>query len=134
VATVGGEALFQENERWWLTEGIAEYIQEDGRALGRYDGRYSVRRYLRERTWRGDLDGLTPADKDKDWEVGAKYGLAYYGTRCIGDRFGRDKLLEFVDMVLRNSLNAEVAADSVLGKPWATVEKDCLAYTREAAG
>jgi hypothetical protein len=135
AATLAGRRFAERlDQRWWLTEGIAEYVEEQGRSLRSYPGRPDVRRLLREGGWKGDLETLRPAEGDEDWEVSAKYGIAYYATRCIDERFGRTKLLRFVADTLRESLPFAAASEVDFDADWATVERDCARSVRTAAG
>ncbi|SNT37161.1 hypothetical protein SAMN05421812_10586 [Asanoa hainanensis] len=120
--------------RWWLSEGVAEYIEWDGRGLGAYDGRSDVRRFIREKRYAGDLDQLGPGDKTPDWQVSAHYGLGFYATRCIADQYGHAKLMAFTDAVLRGGRSPADESPTSLGAPWKTVSKKCLAYTKKAVG
>jgi hypothetical protein len=119
---------------WWVTEGIAEYIEWDGRSPADYDRRGDVRRYLREKRFRGDPALLVPPPGATDWEVSGAYGIAYYYNRCVADVYRKDNLLPFVDNMLRGRQSAAEAAHNVLGQEWPAVTKRCLAYTKKAVG
>ncbi|WP_203708221.1 hypothetical protein [Asanoa iriomotensis] len=71
---------------------------------------------------------------DADGEISAKYGLSYYASRCIDEKYGRKKLPALVDAVLRNGEDAAAASQRILGAKWTAVESACLSYSRKAAG
>ncbi|HEV7708123.1 MAG TPA: hypothetical protein VGP16_08015, partial [Asanoa sp.] len=122
------------NAVWWLIEGIAEYVEWDGRGLGGYDGRQDVRRFLREKRFAGDPALVAPTDDPDDWEVNADYGIGFYYTRCIADRFGQDRLLAFTEAVLHDGDVVAPAATNTLGGSWPDITKRCLTYTKRAVG
>ncbi|SNT58247.1 hypothetical protein SAMN05421812_110279 [Asanoa hainanensis] len=135
VATLAGRDYRDYNgENWWLTEGIAEYIEWDGRSVGSYDRKLSSRKFLREKSYKGDLEKLVPDDDAPDWQIDAAYGLAYYATRCVADQYGHKKLMKFADQVLRNGRPSEAESPVILGADWKTVSKRCLAYTKQKVG
>ncbi|MEV4618464.1 hypothetical protein AB0J74_07055 [Asanoa sp. NPDC049573] len=135
VATLAGREYHDYyGENWWLTEGIAEYIEWDGRGISGYDRQDSARRALRQKTFTGDLEKLVPADDADDWQIDAAYGLGFYATSCISDQFGHAKLMDFADEVLRAGRPSEVAAPQILGAEWSTVTKRCLTYTKQKVG
>jgi len=135
VATLAGrDYRLISDARWWLTEGIAEYIQWDGRTLRAYDRASAVRRFIREKRYTGELDELGPGAKTPDWQVAAQYGLGFNATRCIADQFGHAKLMAFTDGVLRGGRAPADEAATSLGVPWPQVTKRCLTYTRDAVG
>ncbi|MEV4533355.1 hypothetical protein AB0J82_05930 [Asanoa sp. NPDC049518] len=135
VATLAGRDYRDYNgENWWLTEGIAEYVEWDGRSIGSYDRRLSSRKFLREKSYKGTLERLVPDDDAPDWQIDAAYGLAYYATRCIADQYGHAKMMRFADQVLRNGRPSEAESPVILGADWKTVGKRCLAYTKQKVG
>ncbi|GIF46839.1 hypothetical protein DFJ67_1530 [Asanoa ferruginea] len=135
VATLAGrEYRDYYGENWWLTEGIAEYIEWDGRGIAGYDRQQSARRLLREKRFTGNLEKLVPADNAADWQIDGAYGLGFYATSCISDQFGHAKLMDFANEVLRAGRPSEVAAPQILKAEWSTVTKRCLAYTKQKVG
>jgi hypothetical protein len=133
VATLSSDEYTHEGN-FWLIEGIAEYIQEYGRPVGRYDGRLAVRRYLREDKWDGAVNVTEPTASTPDWQVGAKYGISYYAMRRLGERFGQAKLLEFFRAVVREGVVLDTAARRLGGVSWASLNADCARYIRRQAG
>lgn len=130
VATLSTDAHADDSD-FWLIEGMAEYIQESGRKVGSYDGRYSVRRFLDTGTWDGDVAVTEPTGNSEDWEVAAAYGIGYYAVRRMAERFGREKLTRFFTLlVLERGKTLDVASRSSFGVPWKSVNADCAKYVR----
>lgn len=130
VATLTADNNVGQND-FWLVEGIAEYIQEKGRPVSRYDGRYAVQRYLNSGKWDGDVNVAEPTGSTPDSQVAAKYGIGYYAVRRIAERFGEAKMIEFfTGVVLSGGRTLDQYARSVLGASWANVNADCAKYVR----
>jgi hypothetical protein len=128
VATLrGAEGL----DDWWLVEGIAEYVQMSGRPLSQYDGLEETRRWV-DGGWDGDIAVDAPRDSTPEWQVGARYGVAFLAVRCIADRFGRDKMIEYFAAVKNSGQSARAAAESVLDEEWGVLAETCSAYVRNA--
>ncbi|GIF73448.1 hypothetical protein [Asanoa siamensis] len=135
VATLAGRDYRDYNgENWWLTEGIAEYVEWDGRPVNAYDRELNSRRMVREKKFKGDLEKLVPKDNAPDWQIDGAYGLGYYATRCIADQYGHDKLMRFADAVLRGGRPSAAEAEPILGVDWPTVTKRCFTYTKQKVG
>jgi len=133
VATLAGRDYRDINgENWWLTEGIAEYIEWEGRRRDAYDRQAAVRRLVSQATYYGELEKSVPRDDDPDWKVEAYYGVGFYATRCIADHYGEAKLLEFADMVLRGGRPSGAESGPILGIEWDALQKRCLRYTKDA--
>jgi hypothetical protein len=126
VATLHGvEGL----DDWWLVEGIAEYVQMSGRPLSQYDGLEETRRWVNG-DWDGDVAVDAPRDSTPEWQVGARYGVAFLAVRCMADRFGRDKMVEYFAAVANSGQSARTAAESVLGEEWDVLNDTCAEYVR----
>ncbi|GIF46837.1 hypothetical protein DFJ67_1528 [Asanoa ferruginea] len=135
VATLAGREYHADTDAdWWLTEGIAEYIEWDKRGMANYDRKQSSRRLIRERKFKGNLEKLVPDDDAPDWQIDAAYGLGYYATSCIAAQFGQKKLMNLVDQLLREGRAVSVVSDQYLGVPWPTVSKRCFTYTKQKLG
>jgi hypothetical protein len=112
-----------------LTEGIAEYIEEDGRPIRSYYRFADVRDYVRSGQFDGDLDRLDGLFATDDSSV--MYGMGYLTWRCIESRYGQEKLLAFAgDLFQRGYGPAHAETD--LGEPWDAVERACASYIRSA--
>ncbi|GIF48324.1 hypothetical protein DFJ67_1191 [Asanoa ferruginea] len=135
VASGANAALSDyDGSAWWLNEGLAELAGENGAALGDYGRREDVRRYLGKNSYKGDLATAWPSEKATDDVISAKYGIAYYATRCIDEKYGRKKLMALVDALVRHDASGADAAPTALGASWKTVQSTCLSYTRRAVG
>jgi hypothetical protein len=135
VATLAGREYHDYyGENWWLTEGIAEFIEWDGRGISGYDRRQSARRSVSEKKFTGNLEKLVPADNAADWQIDAAYGLGFYATSCISDQYGHAKLMKFAEQVLRAGRPSEVVSDEVFKTEWSTVTKRCFTYTKQKIG
>jgi hypothetical protein len=128
VVTIGSNF----GAHWWVTEGVAEYVDTWDIAMSHYDRLVDVRRYLRAHTLT-DLDLIDPASKDADWTVDAYYGIACLAIRHLADTYGRVKTLAFVDDV-EGGGDLEVAAQQRFGDDWASVQKAILVYVHKTAG
>ncbi|MEV4622575.1 hypothetical protein AB0J74_28170 [Asanoa sp. NPDC049573] len=121
---------------WWLAEGIAEVAGEQGQGSDADDYRGTdVRAFLRATpSYKGNLATVGPAQNDTASQTSARYGLGYYASRCIDEKYGRKKLLALADALLRNDKEASAVSPGILGTKWKTVESNCFAYTRRAVG
>ncbi|MEV4537177.1 hypothetical protein AB0J82_25700 [Asanoa sp. NPDC049518] len=120
------------NTTWWLSEGLNELAGANGAS---YPTRDDTRDHLRATpSYKGSLSTVNMSGQLTDKQINAVYGLAYYATTCIDEKYGRKKLLALVDAVLRNGEDTAAAGERVLGARWTTVESTCLTYTRRAVG
>jgi hypothetical protein len=130
VATLSGDNHGTESD-FWLVEGIAEYIQESGRPVNRYDGRSAVRRYLDSGAWDGKVNVAQPTSKTSDLQVAARYGIGYYAVRRMSERFGQTNVIAFFSaVVLQPGITLDSAARKAFGVSWANVNSDCARYVR----
>jgi hypothetical protein len=133
VATLSGDHHGTDSD-FWLVEGIAEYIQESGRPVRRYDGRAAVSRYLDSGAWDGNVNVPQPTSKTPDLQVAARYGIGYYAVRRMSERFGQAKMIEFFSaVVLKSGDTLDTAARKAFGVSWANVNADCARYVRRQA-
>jgi hypothetical protein len=122
---------YQHDGNFWLIEGIAEYIQESGRAVTRYDGRSAVRRFVNAGKWDGSVTVSEPGEDAPDWQVAARYGIGYYAVRRMAERFGRAKMVAFFTaVVLEGNASLDAAARKAFGVSWSNVNNDCAKYVR----
>jgi hypothetical protein len=112
-------------------EGIADYIAEDGRPLNAYLPLGFVRQFVHSGHWTGDLDQAEPLFLSSSLrDVETAYGLGMLTIRCIADRYGKPKMLDFAERVLRKRADTDVAATAALGEPWSAVKTACASYVR----
>jgi len=114
-----------------IVEGIADYIAEDGRPLSAYLPLSLVRQYVHSGRFNGDLDAvedLFHSSNLRDVEIA--YGLGMLTIRCIADRYGKPKMLDFIERALRKRASVDAAATAALGEPWSAVRSTCASYIR----
>jgi hypothetical protein len=130
VATLSTDD-YTHDGNFWLIEGLAEYIQENGRPVGSYDGRAPVRRYLNSGKWNGSVNVPEPGAGTADWQVAARYGIGYYAVRRMAERFGQAKMMAFFTaVVLEGGTSLDTAAREAFGATWENVDADCARYIR----
>jgi hypothetical protein len=110
----------------WLSEGVAKYIElgptpEAGR-LAELRQAGAIPTDLR-------LDPLQDDATDK--QVATLYGYGHLAVICMADRYGEDKMMRFVNRVLREDATTDQAARDAFGKPFAEVNRTCTAYFRD---
>ena len=136
VATVGGAAqsgdfLYQENQ--WLSEGVAEYIEWSPRGATASYRRGSVRYVLRGSHRPTSIVAKPLSDKASDRTVDAFYGLGHFAVDCMAHEYGQRKMFDFIRLRLREGEDLDLAARQAYGKPFATVDKTCVAWIRQQA-
>jgi hypothetical protein len=131
VTTLAGERDGASGRAWWLIEGIAEYAQFKDVPVRLYDAFRSTRTFVGRR-WNGEITVSAPSSRATLSEAGGRYGVSYLGIRCIAERDGEPKMLDFWGKVVHDGDSLDEAARSVLGEAWDTVEADCARYVRES--
>jgi hypothetical protein len=116
-----------------ITEGIAEYIEEDSRPIGDYEQLPAVADYLRTHQWNGDPAQLDQYIYEDNENSNAAYGIGYLTLRCLTAQFGQGTMFDFVAATVHDGQEDEVASFKVLGQPWLGVFSACLSYIREVA-
>ena len=125
VATIGGVA--SRHEDMWLVEGVAEYIG----ALPRPAPATYNRTALRPSA----TMAVRPLrDGAGDREVAAFYAQGHFAVACLVTTFGEPRAMEFVRLRLRLGQSLDEAAQSVFGRPFATVDKSCVRWMRAQVG
>lgn len=117
---------------WWLVEGIAEYAAASGHPLGRYDHLPDLRRLV-QGGWDGRLDTVKPPSDATDWEVSGRYAIGYLAVRHLIDRFGEQRVLDFIEAVLHRGEPVPAAAQRFFGIDWIQLDEDCVSYVRSVA-
>jgi hypothetical protein len=120
-------------ELWWLIEGIAEIGEMEGSPISAHPGIDDVASVASGT----DVDGLGitgPANTAENDAVSGLYGFAFLGARCLSERFGEPKLVEFFHAVVHGRQTTAQAASQVLDMQWPELERECLTYIRQAAG
>jgi hypothetical protein len=122
VATIGGVQPGAGD--MWLVEGVAEYIGMRPRAA-RETYNLSVLRKPTRLAVRPLPDGAGKA------EVAAFYAHGHFAVECLVTWFGEPRAMEFVRLRLRLGNTLEVAARSVFGRGFASVEETCVDWLRQ---
>lgn len=120
--------------RWWLVEGIAEYVRMVGRPLWAYRGLSLTRRYLHSGQWSGLVALDEPPLSSSTDEATGRYGVAFLAVRCLADRYGEDRMLGFFDAVVRRGGDPDRASSDAFGAPLDEVTTGCAAYVRATVG
>jgi hypothetical protein len=118
--------------RWWLVEGIAEYIRMAGRPLLAYRALNLTRNYLHSGQWPGLVAVDSPPVSASVDEAGGRYGVAFLAVRCLAERYGEDRMLRFFDAVVRRGGDQDQASVELFGAGLSTVTAGCATYIRLA--
>ena len=118
---------------WYLMEGIAELAALDGAPAREHPGLRSVPAALAASGSKGFRLEAPGADA-KEEVVDGSYAVAFLSARCMAERFGERKFVEFFHAVLHENKPEEKASDEVFGMEWAALSRDCLDYVRSIAG
>ncbi|MEV4275944.1 hypothetical protein [Actinoplanes xinjiangensis] len=115
----------------WLIEGVAEYI---GYQPSKPQNSYSrdALRYVQSR--RGAVKTIALPKltaKSDDLTVTRLYATGHFGVGCIAEKFGEEKMFNFVALVLREGLELDVASQVALGPPFKTVDKSCVSWIKK---
>ncbi|HEX8627335.1 MAG TPA: hypothetical protein VF755_04110, partial [Catenuloplanes sp.] len=71
-------------------------------------------------------------DADID-EYDAYYGLGHFAADCMARKYGQPALSTFVRLYLRENRDLEPASREAFGRPFATVDKECVSWIRQHA-
>ena len=131
AVTLTGAVNEDEDEDLWLVEGVAEYI---GYYPAKPQNSYSrdVMRYVRSE--RGSLTTIVAEpldDESDDITVAALYATGHYAAGCMAEKFGEAKMLDFADRVLRYGEELDPASRAVFGKPFTTVDNECVNWIKK---
>jgi hypothetical protein len=115
----------------WLIEGVAEYI---GYQPSKPQNSYSrdALRYVQARRGAVKTIALPPLTaKSDDIAVARLYATGHFGVGCLAEKFGEEKMFNFVALVLREGLDLDVASQAALGTPFKTVDKSCVSWIKK---
>ncbi|GLW32171.1 hypothetical protein Areg01_51100 [Actinoplanes regularis] len=115
----------------WLVEGIAEYIGALPRKPQETGNHDVLAETFRRRGVPKSIAVPSLTAKADDLTVNTLYAMGHYATACMADKFGERKLMRFTDLVLRQAKKPDEASRSAYGKPFATVDRDCLSWIRK---
>ena len=131
VATLRAADYTDDDDFWWMIEGIADYVDESGVPIADYEEAELVARYADEVDMKNGVVVPPPDADTEQWQVAARYGVGYYGIRRIAERFGEPAMLAFFDAVVRDGTSLKDAAPATLGEEWDAVNRDCLDYLKK---
>ncbi|WP_430791011.1 hypothetical protein [Actinoplanes sp. G11-F43] len=130
AVTLGGTRNRDDEDDMWLIEGIAEYI---GYLPAKPRATYSrdALRYVHSR--RGPIKTIalpSLGGKPDDVLVTRLYATGHFAVGCMAAKYGETKMLDFVDMVLHEGMEPDVAAPIAFRKPFKTVDKACVSWIK----
>jgi hypothetical protein len=131
VVTLAGLTHRETADDQWLVEGIAEYIGGYPRAARDTGNRNVLAGEFRRRDAPRTIASRPLARNADDRTVDRLYAMGHFAAACMADRYGERKLFAFADRVLRHGDKPEQAARAAYGKPFATIDRDCLAWIRD---
>lgn len=108
----------------WLKEGIAEYIAYAPRTASASARVAGVRALVKGPNSPRSIEGVGDDDS-------AFYGYAHFTLDCFAQLYGQDKMVKFAKLVLRQQRSHDDAAKEAFGKPFDTVDADCVAWIRK---
>ncbi|WP_199512290.1 hypothetical protein [Nucisporomicrobium flavum] len=117
----------------WLKEGIAEYIGWYPRPATASWRRPAVRNLVNGsgRPKSIAVDPLKAQARLRDGD--AFYGFGHFSADCMAKKYGQRALFTFVRLHLREDRDLDSASGEAFGKPFAAVDKACVAYIRDRA-
>ena len=127
VITLTGAANYRDRDRW-LREGIAEYIgwapKTAQDSFRRPSAEWGAHRFTTMvQTW----PGYRASDRAGD----AFYALSHYAIDCLAQTYGRERMLRFARLILLHDEPYDAAARDAFKKPFAAVDKSCVAWVRQ---
>jgi hypothetical protein len=134
---MGHAVTLNDNRNWdseddqWLIEGVAEYIGYQPSKAGNSYSRDALR-YVQSR--RGAIKTIALprlTAKSDDIAVTRLYATGHFGVSCIAEKFGEEKMFNFVALVVREGVTPDVASQVALDKPFKTVDKACVSWIKK---
>ncbi|WP_117208373.1 hypothetical protein [Allorhizocola rhizosphaerae] len=121
----------KDNERlWWLKEGIAELAEANGAPMRHHPGLLDAADALAASTTGFEL--AEPANSATDEQVSGAYAVAYLAVRCLSERFGERRMVEFFHAVVHEDATYVKASAGVFGVDWSVLNQGCLDYVTSA--
>jgi hypothetical protein len=123
VVTLSGTKSHTDGDMW-LAEGIGEYptpaVHSPRMA--------SVRAFGKRLT----TIAQPPLPDNASLRAGdAYYGLSHLAVDCMVETYGERKVFDFVNVSMREGIGYDSASREAFGKPFATVDKACVAWIRK---
>ncbi|MEU4214736.1 hypothetical protein [Actinoplanes sp. NPDC026623] len=106
----------------WAVEGMAEYIAYAGVPVQSYELILDARWHVQHTGWRGRLDLEWSTDPEERFGF---YAMGFLAMRCIAEKYGETRLLNFFTEVVRRGESPAEASRSALNRPWDAVESAC---------
>jgi len=64
-------------------------------------------------------------------ELLRQHQIAMLAVKCLDTKYGRQNMLGFVDRAVKEQFSYDTSSRSVFsGKPWTTVEAECVTFIR----
>ncbi|MFI7543686.1 hypothetical protein [Actinoplanes sp. NPDC049599] len=115
----------------WLEEGIAEYIGWYPRPATASWRRSAVRALLSSSKRPKSIAARAPGEDAGPDASDAFYGLGHFTADCLARKYGQGALFTFVRLYLRENRDLDPASREAFGKPFASVDKTCMAWIRD---
>jgi hypothetical protein len=131
AVTLGGAARGGGRGDMWLEEGIAEYIGWYPRPATASWRRAAVQAALRGGKRPKSIAVNALADAAGPEASDAFYGMGHFAADCLARKYGQRALFTFVRLYLRENRDLDPAAREAFGRPFATVDKTCMAWIRD---
>ena len=134
VVTIGGvHHRSAGNGAMWLKEGIAEYIGWYPQPATASWRRPAVRGIVNGGKRPKSIAVNALKAEARLVEGDAFYGLGHFAADCLARKYGQRALFTFVRLYLREDRDLDPASREAFGKPFATVDKACVADIRDRA-
>ena len=133
VVTLSGAYRTGGQGDMWMKEGIAEYIGWYPKPSTASWRRPAVRDAVRGGNRPKSIAVKALAAKASPEDSDAFYGLGHFAADCMSRTYGQRALFTFVRLYLRENRDLDPAAKEAFGQPFTTVDKTCLAWTRDKA-
>jgi hypothetical protein len=116
------------DEDLWLIEGVAEYIGFLPGKPQNTESRFSLRAWFDKHGAIKSIARPALTDKSDDLTVSTLYATGHYAVGCMIDRYGQPRLLDFVKRVLQDGEDLDPASRAAFGKPFRTVDRECVSW------
>lgn len=117
----------------WLIEGIAEYIGWSPAAASTSWRRPAVHAAVHGSRRPASIVMPPLAGDASPSKIDAFYGLGHFAMDCMARTYGQRALFDFVRYRLQNGFEYDDASRRAFKKPFATVDKACVAWIRATA-
>jgi hypothetical protein len=117
----------------WLIEGIAEYIGWSPAAASTSWRRPAVHAAVHGSHRPASIVMPPLAGNASLSKIDAFYGLGHFAMDCMARTYGQRALFDFIRYRLQNGFEYDDASRRAFKKPFATVDKACVAWIRATA-